>query len=233
MNLVIVDIDGTLTQTNDIDAECYVRAVSAFLGRSFAPDWVAFSNVTDSGILDELCRESLGRTPTTDEVEFVRNLFVSELQQASRERPHEFGPIPGATEFIQRCPAAGWHVALATGGWARSAKVKLEAAGLPTDTALASANDSNERIGIVGQAIRCAAESGVIADKVVLVGDALWDLETAQRLHMPFIGIATGNRAEQLRSAGATHVFPDFLDLRSIFTALGEAGAPPADPRPR
>lgn len=226
MNLAIVDIDGTLTKTTDIDAECYVRVVSAFLGHSFSADWSAYVNVTDSGIVDELWRKYLGRSPTAAEMAALESAFVSELVQASRQRPGAFAPISGASEFLQRSRAAGWQVALATGAWARSAELKLKAAGLPKDLPLASANDSQQRIGIVRRAMQRAVGAKSDHERIVLVGDTAWDLETARQLGLPFVGISSGDRAEQLRASGATHVFPDFSDLQSVFSALSAAGVP-------
>jgi phosphoglycolate phosphatase-like HAD superfamily hydrolase len=226
MNLAIVDIDGTLTNTSDIDAECYVRVVSAFLGHSFSTDWSAYEDVTDSGIVEELCREYLGRSPTTAEMASVESAFVSELVQASRERPDAFASVSGASEFLERSRAAGWQVALATGAWGRSAELKLRAAGLTTDLPLASANDSQQRIGIVRRAIESVMRVKTNDDRIVLVGDAMWDLETAKQLDLPFIGIASGDRAALLRASGATHVFADFRDLQSMFAALNVAGVP-------
>ena len=37
MNLVVFDIDGTLTDTNAIDAEAFSRAVCVYFGRDPAP----------------------------------------------------------------------------------------------------------------------------------------------------------------------------------------------------
>lgn len=225
-NLAIVDIDGTLTKTNDIDSDCYVRVVSAFLGRSFSADWSAYINVTDSGIVEELCREYLGRSPTAGEMVSLESTFVSELEQAARQRPGAFAPIFGASEFLKRSRSAGWQVALATGGWARSAELKLKAAGLPTNLPLASANDSRQRVGIARRAIQCLVGAKGNAERIVLIGDAALDLETAKQLELPFVGIASGDRAQHLRASGATHILPDFSDLQSVFAALSEAGVP-------
>lgn len=226
MNLAIVDIDGTLTKTNEIDSDCFVRVVSAFLGRSFPADWSAYADVTDSGIVEELCSEYLGRSPTAGEMASLESAFVADLAQAARQRPDAFAPIPGASEFLKGSRAAGWQVALATGGWARSAELKLQAAGLPTNLALASANDSRQRVGIARRAIQDVVGAEGAAERIVLIGDALWDLETARQLELPFVGIASGDRAEHLRASGATHVLPDFSDLQSVFAALSEAGVP-------
>ena len=54
MNLVMFDIDGTLTQTCAVDAACYVEAVMEVTGlRAISTDWASYRHTTDSGILDD------------------------------------------------------------------------------------------------------------------------------------------------------------------------------------
>ncbi len=51
MQLAIFDIDGTLANTNPVDARCYVRAVHDELGVDLSnARWSDFTFVTDSGI---------------------------------------------------------------------------------------------------------------------------------------------------------------------------------------
>ena len=49
-HLVVFDIDGTLTNTNLEDGECYWRALCEVLGfSSEQPQWSEFRHVTDVG----------------------------------------------------------------------------------------------------------------------------------------------------------------------------------------
>jgi hypothetical protein len=120
MKLAIVDIDGTLTQTTEIDAECYAGAVSGFLGHSISSDWASYVHVTDSGILEQVFRKSLGRSPTAGESNAIESDFIAKLEEAVRRQPGAFAAVAGASEFLARSRAAGWQVALATGdrSWA-------------------------------------------------------------------------------------------------------------------
>ena len=60
-------------------------------------------------------------------------------------------------------------------------------------------------------------------ERIVCVGDGVWDVHTATSLGLPCIGIGTGGRAERLGSAGASHVFPDFTNLEAVLNALEDA----------
>ena len=72
MHLVVFDIDGTLTDTNLVDAECYWRVVSEVLRLSEErPDWSDFHHVTDVGIAAELCVRHLGRQLSSPEIEAI------------------------------------------------------------------------------------------------------------------------------------------------------------------
>lgn len=65
-------------------------------------------------------------------------------------------------------------------------------------------------------AIKLASEqlSLPAGQKVISVGDGLWDLKTAQNLQLAFIGIGEGPKAGLLTDLGA-EVFADFNALRN------------------
>ena len=61
----------------------------------------------------------------------------------------------------------------------------------------------------------------------MLVGDARWDCEAAQRAEIPTIGLLTGGFSEaELREAGAAAVFDSIEELRAGLeeTPLGADG---------
>ena len=51
MKLVVFDIDGTLTQTNEVDSRCFEEALRIVLGiEEFDTCWENYQFVTDSGV---------------------------------------------------------------------------------------------------------------------------------------------------------------------------------------
>ncbi|HET9210930.1 MAG TPA: hypothetical protein VFR03_11060 [Thermoanaerobaculia bacterium] len=46
--LAIFDLDGTLTDTNAVDGECYLEAMSTELGCVLNPDWATYQHCTDA-----------------------------------------------------------------------------------------------------------------------------------------------------------------------------------------
>jgi hypothetical protein len=83
---------------------------------------------------------------------------------------------------------------------------------------LASCDDDISRDGILRRGIALAR--GTRNDIVVSFGDAPWDARAAANLRLPFVGIASGSNAENLRQGGAAAVFEDFRDAAAVYAAL-------------
>ena len=57
-------------------------------------------------------------------------------------------------------------------------------------------------------------DHGLDPQRTVVVGDAVWDIEAAQRAGLPCIGLTGGGiSAQELRDAGAAAVYDDPADL--------------------
>lgn len=148
MHLVVFDIDGTLTRTDSIDEVCYVAAVEEVLSiRGIDTDWLSYPHVTDSGILRHVVRSNLGRKLLAGEMDRVCGCFRRRLEDAFRRQPDACLPVEGGPEMLsQLAGRSDLAVALATGGWESTARLKLERAGYDIqDIPLASASDADTR----------------------------------------------------------------------------------------
>jgi phosphoglycolate phosphatase-like HAD superfamily hydrolase len=242
MNLAIFDVDGTLTQTNEVDGACFERALEGALGLSgFPTDWSLYEHVTDSGIAEEAFRLCRGRGLTPSEMEAARRLFLELLAAEWKREPAAFAATPGAaTALCRLATETAWRVAVATGCWRESAVLKLRLAGFPLEgelagLPLASADDRVPRVEIMEHALALAAgahrpPAGRPGEppfaRVVYLGDALWDVRACAALGLPFVGVGREERAERLREAGASHVLPDFTDYGRLRQYLEEAAVP-------
>jgi phosphoglycolate phosphatase-like HAD superfamily hydrolase len=231
MKLVIFDIDGTLTQTSRVDEICFIRAFADTHGINVISDhWINCPHVSDSGVTAHLFQHHFGRDPREDESHVLKRRLVDLLEEHHRIDQSYFAEVSGAAEtFNQRVQSRGWARAIATGCWQLSAEMKLRAASINYDGVPGGfAEDGIAREAIVSAAI---SRSRIHYrredfDRIVSVGDGVWDVRTAARLGLAFVGVGRSARAEMLREAGAKHVIPDFEDADRFFDYLERADAP-------
>ena len=229
MSIVIFDIDGTLCRTSGVDDACWCRAAREVLGvESMTTDWGAYPHSTDEAIACALIREYRRIEPTRALLDRLRDRFVELLRESHEADPGLFRETPGAAQVIPGLLSRGHPVAIATGGWERSARFKLACAGIPTaDVPAAFADDAHPREEIISIAMRRLEEAGGHEQsrrgQAVYVGDGVWDLRAAERLGIGFLGIATGSRLQVLTEAGARDVLADFSDLPVFMDALERA----------
>jgi phosphoglycolate phosphatase-like HAD superfamily hydrolase len=228
-NLVVFDLDGTLVDTNEVDDQCYAAAWRDEFSIACAGlDWSSFANVSDSGIAEELLGRN-GFEVSSDNLRRLESRFVALLERAADEDRTRFLPIAGAGWVIERLASAGWHAVVATGAWHSSAVIKLRAAGLHLPAVpLACCDGRPSRQAIVQHAIDLGqqAAGGGPRKRIVLVGDAEWDVTTARRLSLPFVGIGDGEKRERLLQAGAAQALADYLDFDAFAAALEGATVP-------
>lgn len=78
-----------------------------------------------------------------------------------------------------------------------------------------TASEYQIREDLLINAIKQATEKYSLpaGQKIISIGDGVWDLKTAENLDVAFIGIGVGAKAKLLTDLGAT-VFTDFNELR-------------------
>ena len=167
------DIDGTLINSSSFEDEYYLKAVQSVIKSPIDTDWTTYINVTDSGILDEIIEKN-GLLSERQNIHCeVKHSFISYIKShLSHTQAKE---IEGAAAFIQMLRKRDDVVlAIATGGWAETAKLKLESAGIEyTGISFASSSDNTSRTGIMKIAEeRCSTHE--FATKSYF-GDAIWD----------------------------------------------------------
>jgi phosphoglycolate phosphatase-like HAD superfamily hydrolase len=259
MPMVVLDLDGTLTQTVGVDDRCFVRAIDEALGLSgrYPTDWSTYEHVTDTGLINEIVRRAMRREATPIDHERVRERFLELLREQAASTAGAFRATPGAPELLARLASDNrFGVAIATGAWRASAALKARAADLDlTPFPLACADDAQSRADIVLLAISrslaqlhrqtthqrrgCAVRNRSVLSSarerlgtVVIVGDAVWDARCARSLGINFVGLRADGDDRALRAQGATCVLRDFRDTDAAIDALCRASLvePPATP---
>src|SRR5271165_3522723 len=221
MQLVIFDIDGTLTDTNEVDAECYSQAFADAFGFMATPEtWARYPDRTDSGIAHYAFKQHLGRPPTGEELDRVKRSFFGLIEEAQRRTPRRFVEIAGAAQALSALrQRAGTAIAIAAGGWDWSARFKLASAGIAVDGVPAAfADDAMVRSRIVRAAIARAKAVYAIREfeRITCVGDSSADVETARAMGLPLVGVGRGGRQKRLSELGASCVIADYTDSAGL-----------------
>lgn len=230
MKLVIFDVDGTLIFSEKRDSLAFAATYEKIYRQAFPGiDWHTYPHVTDTTIFDSVIRRHFGRPSTEGEIARFQERYVSLLQHNRQASPHYYQEVPGARRAVAALEQDGRHlVGVATGGWKRSAEVKLEHVGITVDHRLFSGADGKaEREQIIAEVI-CRAEElhGGPFRKVVYIGDAIWDVQTTRNMQLAFIGVRRLGDLALLQDAGARHVIRDYQDFDAFLRLIDEAEPP-------
>ncbi|MGH1335015.1 MAG: HAD family hydrolase [Aureispira sp.] len=205
-NLIVFDIDGTLTDSVALHQNAF-RAMLSLIGIEQSPTrFHSFKHHTDSFIVKELYElDRKEAFPLSKIIAFEKGLTEKICAQPIKE-------IKGALQLLQQIENhPNYGVCFATGSLLRPAQYKLEAIGLQYEQALLVASDEiYERKNIVAQAIQQAKAFYKVShfNRIIAVGDGLWDLQAAQNLQLEFIGVGLANK-QVLEDHGASIVLED------------------------
>jgi phosphoglycolate phosphatase-like HAD superfamily hydrolase len=224
MNLIILDIDGTLVDSLKLEEQFFPRAVKEALGISgMNTDWSSYTNPTDSGIVRETMREQLGKLCHPADIENCRLRFIDLLSDHLNEHPEALPPIPGAHRFIEYLENhKNYAFAVATAGWRFTAEMKLTAAGFDFDEWIMYSCCDYEYKKEAMKAAHMSARKKYETDfeAVIYIGDSRTDLRFANELGYDFLG-----RGEEFSSPNIWGVegVKDFTDLRIVEGKINRA----------
>ena len=152
----------------------------------------SFEHYTDENIVRELYIWHKGIEPDETEVEVFKSYLKMHLNGLKKVSPELFHPVAGAQSILSSLNS-DWKVALASGCWSFAAKLKLEAAGiiLPENLPISTSDGILSRQEIMNNAIKMAKISYAVEEfeRIVYIGDGIWDLKTCASLNIPFVGI--------------------------------------------
>ena len=208
------DIDGTLVDSTGFDSALYVEAVQSVLGVEIDSDWNHYEHVSDSGILDEVLRRL---APTKDYAALaarVQRHFVALVREHLERRPETVREIAGARRLFERlCETPSVRVAIATGGWQPTARLKLAHVGIDAQRAgFASSSDAKARAEIMRFAAQRALRGETLV-RATYFGDGAWDRSASAALGYDFVAVG----------GGVAHAvaYADLRDTEAILARLG------------
>jgi HAD superfamily hydrolase (TIGR01509 family) len=207
MTVAILDIDGTLVDTNYHHAIAWYRAFRQH--DIVLPLWRIHRHIGMGGdqlvgaLTDERTEEDKG-----DDIRAAETVLYFQLIE-------EVQPMAGARELIEQLKARGHTVVLASS--AKEDEVDhyldlLDARELADDwTTSADVESTKPAPDLVSAALE---KAGASADDAVMVGDTTWDVEAAGKAGVPTVTVRTGGfGVDELKEAGAKAVFESVTEL--------------------
>jgi HAD superfamily hydrolase (TIGR01549 family) len=211
----ILDIDGTLVDTNYHHAMAWHRALHAH-GHQIQM-WKVHRHIGMGG--DQILDALIGEEAAAADGDALREAEG----EAYGELIGEVEPMEGARELIEKLKDQGSTVILASS--AKQEEVDhyldlLDARDLVDDwTTSADVEATKPEPDLVNAALEKAGND----NPSVMVGDSVWDVEAAKRAGLPTLAVLTGGFSEsELREAGAAQVVEAINELRIDDQALGE-----------
>jgi len=202
----ILDIDGTLVDTNYQHAIAWYRA---FRQHSvILPVWRLHRHIGMGGdnLVQALTSEGFDAEHGDDVRAAEKALYLSLIDEVQ--------PLEGARDLITDLRESGHAVVLASS--AKSDEIDhylelLDARGIVDDwTSSADVEATKPEPDLVAAAVEKAG-----GGKAVMVGDSTWDCESAKRAGLKSIGVLMGGFSErELLDAGAECVFDSLVSLR-------------------
>ncbi|CAA9522863.1 MAG: HAD-superfamily hydrolase, subfamily IA, variant 1 [uncultured Solirubrobacteraceae bacterium] len=203
----ILDIDGTLVDSNYHHAVAWYRALRQY--GAIRPLYAIHRLIGMGG--DQLVAEIAGKDFDEEHGDDVRQAEKALYMQLI----DEVSPLEGARDFIERLKERGHAVVLASS--AKEDEVDhyldlLDARALADGwTTSADVESTKPEPDLVAAAVEKAG-----GGDAVMVGDSIWDCESAKRAGLPTLAVLTGGFSrEELEAAGAADVFttiPEILE---------------------
>lgn len=215
MILVIFDVDGTLVFSEKKDSQSFADTYQTVYNQPFPTiDWKKYPHVSDTTIFKTVIQEHFDRIPDEAEEESFRQAFVANIIENRKKMPKEFKQVPYAKQTIEKLLADDrFVVGVATGGWKAPAIVKLNFVNIPTDTLIITGADGKiTREDITNETIDKAKKLHGEFDRIVYIGDAIWDFTTTQNMGLPLIGIRRKGDIEFFQQLGVQAVLQDYED---------------------
>lgn len=207
--IAILDIDGTLVDTNYHHAMAWNRAFRQH--GHVLPVWRIHRHIGMGGdkLVEALCGEEVEREQGDDIRGAEKPLYMAMIDEVE--------PLAGSRELIADLKQAGHTVILASS--AKEDEVDhyldlLDARELADGwTSSADVEETKPAPDLVRSALD---KAGADAGEAVMIGDTPWDVEAAERAGLPTLTVVTGGFCEaELREAGASAVFESVEDLRA------------------
>jgi HAD superfamily hydrolase (TIGR01549 family) len=205
LTVAIVDIDGTLVDTNYHHAIAWFRA---FRAHGFVVQlWRIHRQIGKGG--DQLVAALIGEEADKQHGDGIRDAE----KQAYMGLIGEVAPLEGARELILALKERDHTVVLASSAKPDEVEHYLDLLVVRDLADGWTTSGDVEATKPEPDLVRAAIEKAG-GDDAVMIGDSVWDCEAAKRAKVPVIGVMSGGFSrEELEEAGAAVVFESIVEL--------------------
>ena len=220
LHAVLLDVDGTLIDSNDAHARAWVAALAA---HGYVVPFSEIRPLIGKGG-DKILPELTGLDPESGEAKRISDtrgrIFLE-------QELHSLEPTAGARALLERLRELGLELIVATSAKAEEVDAILDQAGVSDLIQAASSSDDADRSKPDPDIVRAALQKARRqAAHSVMIGDTPYDVEAAARARVPAIGLRSGGWTDDgLRGAIAIYDHPADLLAHLDESPLGVARA--------
>ena len=213
--IAVLDVDGTLVDTNYQHAIAWYRAFRS-LGETY-PIWRIHRLIGMGG--DRLPAALGGDDVEARSGEEARDRWVEEFDRVI----DEVAPLPGARHLIEALRERGHRVVLASSGKEKHVDHFLDVLGVRDLAEAWTTSDDVESSKPAPDLLQVALKK--LGERVdapsVMIGDSVFDVEAAKRAGMPALVVRSGGFGDdELRDAGAIDIFDTPGDLAAALDRI-------------
>lgn len=209
-DLIVFDWDGTVMDSTAVIAGS-IQAACRDLGLTEPSDAVA-KHVIGLGLQEAL------RQAVPDLREHQRDDLVARYRHHFLAQDQAIPLFEGAQQTIAELHAAGYWLAVATGKSRLGLKRAMQTSGMESYFHATRTADQTFSKPHPAMLLEIMGELGVMAPRVLMVGDTTHDLQMARNAGVDAIGMTHGaHPVDQLRALEPLALLDDFVGLRAWF----------------
>ena len=204
---VILDVDGTLVLSNDAHAHAWVEAFAAY-GYEVSFEQVrpligmGGDQVIPMMVPELNDQEGTGKAIAQRRKELILNKFGPQLSSAN-----------GTRELVLKMQESGLHLVIASSATTQELGILLKVAQVDDLLKEATTSSDAQSSKPAPDIIEAALSKGQLEpDKVVMLGDTPYDIESASKAGVDVIALRCGGFSDE-QLAGAIAIYDDPADL--------------------
>jgi phosphoglycolate phosphatase len=227
LRAVLFDIDNTLVNLFELHEQSYATTFAVIFGISAGIGDIRFSGKTTPNILREV---GLLHGLERDYIETRLSSASEYLAELTRLKLEGLGSkvtqyiLPGAVEVLEALTKQKLILGVLSGNPTKQGQIVLEVTGLkPYFSLFTFGDEANSRPELAKLSLaKLQNLTGLSAEQVLIIGDAVGDVEAAQAIGAVSVAVATGfHSVAELVEAKPDFVYANLITFKQGFCQVG------------